>query len=604
MTKNKDKSNTRLGKLKIIWYFLRAYKGLLALLLIISGSIGFLEAANIAILYLILSFGLETGTEQHYYITTIFERFLNIFPIEDKFIAACILFIIVTMCISAMKYINLALRVYLSNSILKKTKKEMFEKYMQADYQYYIENKQGDMIYNIRTAPSFLYTVFNALGFIISDGLMAISIFFLLFTLSWQGTILMILVGISYYGFTRYVGNKVSYTTGKVLVETSQEETVTVNEVITGIRTVKVFSAEDKWKEKYDDVMIRYLNGYRKQQIWNQTPMIILEVVMFISVGVMAILLKITYPFNFESLLPIFGAFGFAVFRLLPRFTSFGNIRMQIMSSMPNLELTHAILTEKSRLIEDGTQEMKTIKKGILFDNVHFSYKGKTELLKGVTVDFKKGQTTAIVGTSGSGKTTIINLLLRLFEPSRGKITVDGVDIKNYKISSWLDRIGFVSQETFIYNATVRENINFGGDYSDEDIENAAKIANAYKFIDNMPDKYNTLVGDRGMTLSGGQMQRIAIARAVIRDPEIVILDEATSALDSVSEKLVQKAITRISRDRTVIIIAHRLSTIIDADKIIVLHGGHVVEKGKHKELLRKKGIYWDLYNTQLSEEE
>jgi ABC-type multidrug transport system fused ATPase/permease subunit len=210
-----------------------------------------------------------------------------------------------------------------------------------------------------------------------------------------------------------------------------------------------------------------------------------------------------------------------------------------------------------------------------------------------VTMAFEKGKVTAIVGPSGSGKTTLINLILGLFDPSEGKITVDGISLQNLTHETWLSRIGFVSQDPFITNNTIAENIRFNREgHRFEEIKNAAQIANAHNFINEFPQGYETIAGDRGIKLSGGQQQRLCIARAVLGSPEILIFDEATSSLDSIAEKQVQEAIDAASANRTVIIIAHRLSTIRRADKIIVLDQGKIIEQGTHQELLSNDGQY------------
>jgi ABC-type multidrug transport system fused ATPase/permease subunit len=204
------------------------------------------------------------------------------------------------------------------------------------------------------------------------------------------------------------------------------------------------------------------------------------------------------------------------------------------------------------------------------------------------------------VGGSGSGKTTIVNLTLRLFDVDKGRVEIDGVDIRQYKLTSWLEKIGFVSQETVIFNDTIKNNITFGSDYTEEEIIQVCHYANAHGFISELPDGYETLVGDKGMALSGGQRQRIAVARAMIKSPEILIFDEATNALDNISEATVQRAIDEIAKDHTVIIIAHRLSTIVNADKIIVLGNRHVLEEGTHNELMDKGNAYCELYRSQV----
>ena len=208
-------------------------------------------------------------------------------------------------------------------------------------------------------------------------------------------------------------------------------------------------------------------------------------------------------------------------------------------------------------------------------------------------MSFEKGKVTAIVGTSGAGKTTIINLILGLFEPTEGTITVDGIPLQELKQETWLSKIGFVSQETFTYHSTVSDNIMIGRtDRSDESIAKAAKVANAHGFISELDEGYQTVIGERGMKFSGGQQQRLAIARALLDSPEFMLFDEATSSLDTISERAVQESIDLVSKDRTDVIVAHRLSTISHADKIIVLDNGQVVETGKHNELLSLNGHY------------
>jgi ABC-type multidrug transport system fused ATPase/permease subunit len=313
--------------------------------------------------------------------------------------------------------------------------------------------------------------------------------------------------------------------------------------------------------------------------------------------GLMAIIIKAITPEGFTRVLPLFGTFAFAVLRLAPLISTVGNLMMQVMGALPNCETVYHIRNENIAHIEEGEKELDLFKSDIAFENVSFAYKGRGKTVQGISVTFKKGSTTAIVGRSGAGKTTIINLLLRLFDVDKGEIKIDGVNIKEYKLSSWLNNIGYVSQDTFILNDTIESNIKFRVDrYSREDVIKAAKYADAHDFISELPNGYDTIVGDKGLRLSGGQAQRIAVARAMIRKPEILIFDEATNNLDNISEAIVQKAIDEISKDHTVIIIAHRLSTIVNADKILVLENGRLMEEGSHEELLEKSGTYWELY--------
>ena len=235
----------------------------------------------------------------------------------------------------------------------------------------------------------------------------------------------------------------------------------------------------------------------------------------------------------------------------------------------------------------------------ITFENVDFRYKDNDEkILKNINLVAKKGETVALVGNSGGGKSTLVNLIPRFFDVDAGMITIDGINVKNYKIKSLRKKIGIVPQETFLFGGTVLENIRYGNQKASvEEVIEAAKKANAHEFIEKLEQGYETEIGERGVKLSGGQKQRISIARAILENPQILILDEATSALDNESEQLVQDALEKLMKGKTTFVIAHRLSTIINSDKIVVIQQGEIKEVGSHEELLDKDGIYKSLYN-------
>ena len=240
------------------------------------------------------------------------------------------------------------------------------------------------------------------------------------------------------------------------------------------------------------------------------------------------------------------------------------------------------------------------IKDSIVYKNVSFKYDDET-ILDNISFTAEVGKVTAFVGLSGAGKTTLVSLLPRFYDPYSGSILIDGTDIREVTFRSLRDQIGIVTQEVILFNDTVTNNIAYGASqYSQADIVRAARVANADEFIEKLPDGYQTILGERGTRLSGGQRQRIAIARAILKNPPIIILDEATSSLDSESEKLVQEAIANLMKDRTTLVIAHRLSTINKAGNIIVLDDGKIVESGIHRELIEKKGVYARLYEMQM----
>ena len=248
---------------------------------------------------------------------------------------------------------------------------------------------------------------------------------------------------------------------------------------------------------------------------------------------------------------------------------------------------------------------LTSVGEGVRFDNVSFSYVPATPILRNVTLNVAPGEIVAIVGGSGAGKSTFVNLLPRFYDVTGGRITIDGRDIRDVTLHSLRSLMGFVTQEVILFNDTVRNNIAYGrADASEARVIDAAKAANAHEFVSQLPNGYDTTVGESGVLLSGGQRQRLAIARALFKDPPILILDEATSALDAESERLVQQALNNLMRGRTTLVIAHRLSTVRRADKIIVLDQGEIVESGRHEELLARRGIYRKLYDMQFAEEE
>jgi ABC-type multidrug transport system fused ATPase/permease subunit len=264
------------------------------------------------------------------------------------------------------------------------------------------------------------------------------------------------------------------------------------------------------------------------------------------------------------------------------------------------MRLARVFELEKQKFPEGANIHFESLRAGIVLRNICFSYNGRTDVLKDFSLEVPKGQTVALVGSSGAGKSTLAALLPRLYDVTSGAIEIDGIDIRNYEISTLRRRIATVSQDTYLFNVTIRENIAYGlPDTDDQQVIEAAQLANAHEFITQLPLGYDTLIGERGIQLSGGQRQRLSIARAILRNPDILILDEATSALDSQSEQLVQEALERLRQNRTVIVIAHRLSTVRNADRIVVLEKGKLIESGGHKQLLASQGAYWSFHNLQ-----
>jgi ABC-type multidrug transport system fused ATPase/permease subunit len=586
--------------LNTIWFFLKPFKLQVVALIILSLLAGGLEAATIATIYPILSVAFTAGTEQGGVILWLFDTMAGVLPIADQFTAYCTLFLILALFAFAARLMLINFRVKFAAHLVKRNQNQVFDKFVKADYQYFIDHRQGDLVYNAASAPTSLATLINSVTELIAQGLLSLTMVLVLVSLSLPGTAAVVVIGVGYYYFTRLFGRKVAYQPGKDEMKASQESNVILNEMISGVKQVKLFATEENWVGRFGRAAKKRWTNFARRTIWQQVPSPVLMFIVYLGIGITALVVRITTPAGFMAVMPILGAFAIALFRLVPVIGGASGLTMQIIGALPNCETIYNIQNTQITYLKDGEKELRSFESDITFDHVSFAYKGRSHTMNDISVTFQRGKTTAVVGRSGTGKTTMINLLLRLFDVDRGEIRIDGIDIKRYKLSSWLDKVGCVSQDTFILNDTVANNITFGSDgYSREQVIEAARYADAHSFINELPDGYDTLVGDRGMRLSGGQAQRLAVARAMIRQPEVLIFDEATNNLDSISEAAVQKAIEEIARDHTVIIIAHRLSTVVNADKLIVLGDGRVLEEGTHQELMERKGAYWELYRSQ-----
>ncbi len=314
---------------------------------------------------------------------------------------------------------------------------------------------------------------------------------------------------------------------------------------------------------------------------------------MFTVAGIL--ILGFAFLKNSQSVLPSLATFIIALNRISAQFTGISRFINQLAQNSGDFKRLEDILTpddkEFSRL---GGKTFTGLTQGIKFNQVFLQYINTDKpALENLNLELQKGKVTALVGTSGAGKSSIADLLIALYEPTQGAILVDGIDLREYSLETWRSHLGVVSQDTFVFNNSIADNIRYGKlDATDEQVIQAAIAAQAHNFIQDLPQGYDTLVGERGFRLSGGQRQRLALARAILRQPEILILDEATSALDSQSERLVQEALAMFQQDKTVLVIAHRLSTIVNADKICVLEKGQLLEEGNHQELLAKAGKY------------
>jgi subfamily B ATP-binding cassette protein MsbA len=383
------------------------------------------------------------------------------------------------------------------------------------------------------------------------------------------------------------------------------EATSVLQEVVSGIRLVKSFGGEPYEDERFGDTSHRFSEGMVKINRVAALSQPFTEVigmaiaVMILWIGAMDVLSG--RGMDAASLI----VFMTLVMRLLPPLKQLSQAPNTAQQSFAAAERLFEVLDQPTEeQLDRGTRAVATFDRALAFEHLSFAYDDEP-VLRDVTFTAEKGQVVALVGASGAGKSTLVDLIPRFYEPTSGRITLDGVDTRDIKLRALRALTGIVSQDTVLFNDTVRHNIAYGAAdrFTPAQIEQAARAANAHEFIAALPNGYDTMLGERGTRLSGGQRQRLAIARALLVDPPILILDEATSALDTESERLVQEAIDRLLAGRTVFVIAHRLSTIVHADLILVLDRGRIVERGTHTELLAERGTYFRLHSLQFRDE-
>lgn len=495
-----------------------------------------------------------------------------------------------------------------SSSLTRKLTSDMRETglklLLEIDIDYYAKTKVGDLINRL---GGEIGRAASALGSTVKIVILGITILVfvgLLLSISWQLTIaatllLSLVTLINQFTISR------SKNFGKQLSEMSRAYSISVLETLNGIRLVKATGNEEKEYQRIKKLIrARELADFQSQV--NSEVITPLSEVMGITALLLIVLLSKTFFANqVSSLSTVLLTYLLVLLRVLPLISQLNSIRSNFASTAASVDITNEFLSLHDKpFMSKGKLPYTKLEKGVSFNSLCFAYPGHEKLvLKDVNLYLPRGTTLALVGSSGAGKSTMADLLPRFYDPIAGSITIDGTDLREFDVVSLRKRMGIVSQDTFLFNDSVRNNIAYGRQEATEDeIITAAKRANAYEFISKLPQQFDSLIGDRGVMLSGGQRQRLAIARALLQNPEILILDEATSALDTVSERLVQTALDDLSRDRTTLVIAHRLSTVQKANQIAVLDQGQVVEVGTHEELLQKGGYYSRLYSMQFSD--
>ena len=491
------------------------------------------------------------------------------------------------------RYLALYFMAPVRNGIIYDLRKQIFEKYIDLPLSFYSTEKKGDLMNRMTSdVQEIEWSILNTIEAIFKAPLIIVGSLTFMILVSPQLTLFVLVLIV----FTAFIIGGISKTLKRSSFEVQTRLgriSSILEETLGGLRIIKGFNAQKYQSEKLEKDNADYRNILTRL-LWRRDLSSPLSE--FLGIVVVSMLLWYGSALVFDKVLTpdLFFAFIFAFFQVIEPAKSFSSAYYNIQKGLAAVDRVDNLLNTPNPIVDlENPLTDISFEREIKFEKVSFQYdNADTAALDQIDITINKGEVVALVGSSGAGKSTFVDLLPRFFDVSSGSIRIDGNDIRSYTLYDLRSLFGIVSQEAILFNDTIKNNILFGAEATDEQIEEAARIANVSEFVNVMPDKYQSNIGDRGMKLSGGQRQRLTIARAVLRNPPIMILDEATSALDSESELLVQDALEKLMKNRTTVVIAHRLSTIRNADKIVVLDKGKIVEIGSHEQLMALNGEY------------
>jgi subfamily B ATP-binding cassette protein MsbA len=506
------------------------------------------------------------------------------------------LIIVTTFMRASFNYIGQICIQFSEVSLVDNLRKRIFQQLEAQTLNYFSHKKSGELVNTLTSEMERIRQIFGGLAFLITRSFTLIVYSISLFILSWKLTIVSILL-FSLLAVALSTLNKQIRERSFAITSANDNFTARVLEFIEGIRTIHAFSTQEFERKRYYQASEKIVNTWKSVYWISLIVKPLAESISTLILISMIIVALTTGLMKVSALLTFF----FVLFRIIPMTQDLNGVVAFLSTQAGAVENIKDLLkTDDKIYFQNGALRFPGFKRSIDLVSVDFDYSPDQRVLHNITLSIKQGEMTALIGSSGAGKTTLADLIPRFHDATDGYIYIDEVDIRKFDINSLRSQIAVVSQNTFIFNTSVWNNIAYGTPKATEiEIKEAARLANALEFILEMPEGFDTQLGDRGVRLSGGQRQRIAIARALLKNPEILILDEATSALDSVSERLIQESLEKLSVGRTVIAIAHRLSTIAKAHKVVVLEQGRIVEQGKYQELLELQGKLWEYHQMQ-----
>ena len=497
-------------------------------------------------------------------------------------------------------FLSSATIIPIRTGVVRDIRNQLYQKINQLSLGFFSEERKGDIIARMSgDVQEIESSIMSSLDMLFKNPILIIVYFATLLVISWQLTIFTILFVPIFGWFMGYVGRKLKAKSMKAQALWSDTMSQ-VEETLGGLRIIKAFCAEEKMNKRFDKVNSAYRNDIMRVNIRQQMAHPMSEFLGTVMIVIVLWFGGILVLNNQAITGPTFIYYMVVLYSIIQPLKDFSKAGYNIPKGLASMERVDKILKAEVSIKEkENPIHVSSFEHDIEFRHVGFKY-DQQWVLRDINLIIPKGKTVALVGQSGGGKSTLVDLIPRYYDVQEGEVLIDGINVKDLGIHDLRQLIGNVNQEAILFNDTFLNNITFGVENAKmEDVERAAKIANAYDFIMESENGFDTNIGDRGGRLSGGQRQRVSIARAILKNPPILILDEATSALDTESERLVQDALYKLMKTRTTIAIAHRLSTIKNADEICVIHEGHIVERGTHTSLLAADGYYKNLHDMQ-----